>query len=46
MLKDKVIEQVQSMLKLGVPLSVVAKTFDLPVSAIEHLRCERSNNNE
>jgi hypothetical protein len=46
MLNDNMIDQVQGMLKLGMPLSVVAKTLNLPMSAIENLRCERSNNNE
>ena len=38
--------EAEKMLKMGVPLSVVAKTLNIPLSSIHHLRYEKANNNE
>ena len=40
---DKIIEAEQ-MLKMGVPLSVIAKTLGIPLSSIHNLRKEKINN--
>ena len=42
----KLLEEAQGMLKMGVPVSVVAKTLQIPSEQIRHLKNERSNNNE
>ena len=42
----KTLTEVQALLKTGMPLSVVAKTLNIPMSMIEHLKCERGNNSE
>ncbi|WP_116964569.1 hypothetical protein [Fastidiosibacter lacustris] len=39
-------QEAESMLRMGVPVSVVAKTLGISINKIRHLRNERSNNNE
>lgn len=46
MLDQEILDEVQGMLKMGVPLSVIAKTLGIPLSSIHHLRNEKANNNE
>ena len=43
---EQKIHEVIEMSKIGVPLSIIAKMMDVPLSAIEHLKNERVNNNE
>lgn len=46
MLDKETLDEVQSMLKVGTPLTVIAKTLNIPLASIEHLRNEKTNNNE
>lgn len=46
MLDQKTLDEVQEMLKIGVPLSVIAKTLNIPLSLIQSLKNEKANNNE
>jgi len=43
---EQKIREVMEMSKIGVPLSIIAKMMDVSLSAIEHLRNEKANNNE
>ncbi|WP_162896608.1 hypothetical protein [Cysteiniphilum halobium] len=45
-LQTHVYNDAVAMLKMGVPISVVAKTLQIPSEQIRHLKNERSNNNE
>ncbi|WP_440617819.1 hypothetical protein [Cysteiniphilum sp. 6C5] len=45
MLDQKTQDEVQEMRKLGVPLSVIAKTLNIPLSSIHNLQYEKANNN-
>lgn len=45
-LQTHVYNDAMAMLKMGVPISVVAKTLQIPSEKIRHLKNERSNNNE
>ncbi|WP_192484030.1 MULTISPECIES: hypothetical protein [Cysteiniphilum] len=45
-LQAHVYHDAMAMLKMGVPISVVAKTLQIPSEQIRHLKNERSNNNE
>lgn len=42
---EKMIE-VEMMLKIGMPLSVISKTLGISLTSIEHFRNEKANNNE
>ena len=43
---EQKIHEVIAMSKIGVPLSIIAKMMNVPMSAIEHLKNERANNSE
>ena len=43
---EQKIREVMEMSKIGVPLSIIAKMMDVPLSVIEHLKNERANNSE
>ena len=38
--------EAEKMLKIGVPLSVIAKTFGIQLSSIQDSKNEKANNNE
>ncbi|WP_158107017.1 hypothetical protein [Caedibacter taeniospiralis] len=44
--QDALLSEAETMLKMGVPISVVAKTLQIPVEKIRHLKNECGNNNE
>jgi hypothetical protein len=46
MLDNETLYQVESILKMGTPLTVIAKTLNIPLASIEHLRNEKANNND
>ena len=46
MLDQKTQDEAQEMIKLGVPLSVIAKTLNIPLSSIQSLKHQKANNNE
>ena len=46
MLDQKTQDEVQEMRKLGVPLSVIAKTLNIPLSSIQNFKHEKAKSND
>ena len=46
MLDQKTQDEVHEMIKLGVPLSVIAKTLRIRLSPMQGLKNEKANNNK